>query len=233
MKKFLLLAFFALLFSFSFAEESLVIQAKVTVFDGNVAIDDIHVVHGTPGENDAEGRHIAKLLDKDLETLYQLRFYLEKIEPTLPETIPPEHYEEFIKAETSYEALIFFPYFEEAELIAIGEIDGNLLGVIGLKGILCNGNGLCDDGENFLSCPGDCPLQEEDNYCYPESDGICDPDCITGLDADCGAMPGDENGKGKEPFNWLAKEQGFFLSAIAITIVALAALAVFFRKKKK
>jgi hypothetical protein len=51
---------------------------------------------------------------------------------------------------------------------------------------LCNNNGICDtDYESSLSCPKDCPPYREDKTCINDSDGICDPDCLSGLDPDC------------------------------------------------
>jgi len=210
-------------------DESLVIQAKVTVVGGAVTVDDIQVVYGIPSESDAIGRHIAQLLDRDISTLYQSRFLLEEIVPTLPETIPIDERDAFIANETSYEALLFFPYFREAEIIAIGSEDGNLMAFVGIKEILCNEDGECGEGENFLSCEGDCPLDEEDNYCLPETDEVCDPDCIEDLDEDCSLEPGNGgNGSGTEG---LSLEEYYFIGAVAF-IIAVIVLYNLLKKRK-
>jgi len=238
MKQLMILIALVFFLAFSYAEESMVIQAKITVMNGEVIVDDIHVVYGTPSENDSDGRHIAQLLDRDLSTLYQLRFFLDKIEPTLPETIPPEKYDEFIAAETSYEALIYFPYLEGAEIIALGAEDGNLMAFVGIKDIICNNNGECDDGENFLSCEQDCPLEEEDNYCLPVSEGVCDPDCIEGLDEDCsgtGSGNGsDLNGSGGTGLilGWLSMTEIYFIASLLLVIVFIVFYNFVLKKKR-
>ncbi len=44
--------------------------------------------------------------------------------------------------------------------------------------------GLCENIENYLTCPEDCPSGGEDNFCDLQRDGVCDPDC-DGYDFDC------------------------------------------------
>ena len=52
---------------------------------------------------------------------------------------------------------------------------------------LCNKNKKCEPslGENYKTCPQDCPSGSKDNYCDKVSDGICDPDCTENEDSDC------------------------------------------------
>ena len=47
------------------------------------------------------------------------------------------------------------------------------------------GNDLCEDGENFHSCPHDCKTGGRDGFCDKEKDAICDPDCARTEDEDC------------------------------------------------
>lgn len=49
----------------------------------------------------------------------------------------------------------------------------------------CNRNYECDTTETYLTCPMDCPLDEKDKICITRNEGICDPDCIKGVDPDC------------------------------------------------
>ncbi len=39
------------------------------------------------------------------------------------------------------------------------------------------GDGECQEQENFVSCPDDCPSGGSDRKCDEQTDGICDPDC--------------------------------------------------------
>lgn len=55
------------------------------------------------------------------------------------------------------------------------------------KKLICNENGICEpeNGENYGTCPQDCPSGSKDNYCDKVEDGICDPDCLIEEDIDC------------------------------------------------
>lgn len=46
------------------------------------------------------------------------------------------------------------------------------------------GDNICQMNENFRSCPDDCHASVQDNYCNPDIDEICDPDCYR-TDPDC------------------------------------------------
>ncbi|MCK4491911.1 MAG: hypothetical protein KAU03_04755 [Candidatus Altiarchaeales archaeon] len=52
------------------------------------------------------------------------------------------------------------------------------------------GNGVCEPGfgENYLTCPKDCPSGSRDGYCDKVIDGRCDPDCRAEEDPDCEAV---------------------------------------------
>jgi len=51
--------------------------------------------------------------------------------------------------------------------------------------IFCNNDNICQEKENNLACPHDCPIQG-DGYCSYKQDGICDTDCLAG-EPDCAA----------------------------------------------
>jgi hypothetical protein len=50
---------------------------------------------------------------------------------------------------------------------------------------VCNNDGVCYSGENYLNCPGDCPTGSKDGICDKIKDGICDLDCKWLEDPDC------------------------------------------------
>jgi hypothetical protein len=51
----------------------------------------------------------------------------------------------------------------------------------------CIANGICEPnkGENYITCPEDCPSGSADGVCDLVKDGRCDPDCAPGTDPDC------------------------------------------------
>lgn len=53
--------------------------------------------------------------------------------------------------------------------------------------VLCKYTGVCDPskGENYFSCPANCPSGSKDGVCDMIKDGRCDPDCLPGTDPDC------------------------------------------------
>jgi hypothetical protein len=53
--------------------------------------------------------------------------------------------------------------------------------------VQCKSNGKCESnlGENYFTCPEDCPSGSADNVCDLIKDGKCDPDCEPGTDPDC------------------------------------------------
>jgi hypothetical protein len=57
--------------------------------------------------------------------------------------------------------------------------------------VTCQGGHPCDplNGENYLTCPKNCPNGTADNICNPTQDGQCDKDCKAGADSDCSISP--------------------------------------------
>jgi len=50
--------------------------------------------------------------------------------------------------------------------------------------VMCMENGACDQGENYVFCPQDCPTGSKDDTCDAAEDGRIDPDCAPGADPD-------------------------------------------------
>lgn len=232
---FLIALLFSLLFfpAYSTAaldgNETLVLQARVTVIDGNVNVDDIQLVYGYPTESQLQGRYIAQILDRQLTELYHLKFSLNESFPTIPESVPAKDINSYLESMGStWEATLYFPYFEDAEFIALGSDDGNLIAFVGLKDELCNHDGKCNGNENFLSCKEDCPLDKSDNYCYPQKDGVCDPDCIQGLDPDCAKSAADNEPKKTV----LSQSDYYFIASVLILAVSIVVYNLVKRKKR-
>ncbi|MCD4666362.1 hypothetical protein K8R47_00970 [archaeon] len=50
--------------------------------------------------------------------------------------------------------------------------------------VQCSSNGVCEEGESYLTCSEDCSSGSADGICDFISDGVCDPDCLR--EPDCG-----------------------------------------------
>ncbi len=84
------------------------------------------------------------------------------------------------------------------------------------------GDGVCGIPENYSSCPQDCRSGSEDGYCDAVKDGICDPDCVKGEDADCAEVE-----ETVTTATTIAKKTpGFEAAEVAAAIAVLGALAV-------
>jgi hypothetical protein len=217
------------LFCFAEEEEIPVLQARVAVAGGEVKINSLQIVYGTPTPQDERGAFIAQLLDRSSNEIYQLRFSLDEVRSTFPEDLPPEDYNAFIEQSRFFEATLYFPYLDEAEIVSIGQENKSPIAFFGVKEDLCNSDGKCGETENFLSCPADCPLDKEDNYCLPEGDGICDPDCIAGLDPDCASavVGGGTESKG------LSLTEMYFIGVVIAAFLIIAGYNVLKIRKGK
>jgi hypothetical protein len=93
--------------------------------------------------------------------------------------------------------------------------------------VTCNGNGRCEteEGEDYLTCPGDCTTGIRDDNCDLMEDERCDPDCEAGYDPDCGDSKEGEDLE-VQPANLLL----VFGAAAAIVLVVL--MLLFFKRSK-
>jgi hypothetical protein len=102
--------------------------------------------------------------------------------------------------------------FSPAKITVDGQV--NFLKPMNIQ-VMCNNNGKCESGENYLNCPADCNTGAEDGVCNAISDGMCDKDCEQGLDKDC-----------EFALNPL------IIAGIVLIAVLIAAITIYARKKK-
>ncbi len=104
--------------------------------------------------------------------------------PTIPQP-PGDYYLEFIMENGTVikkgnfditKGKIVLEYSEDIEDLVVKKDNEELLR-FDLKQVLCNHDGVCDDSENFFSCPDDCISGSDDGVCDGIKDGIIDPDC--------------------------------------------------------
>ena len=79
---------------------------------------------------------------------------------------------------------LFIPFYGASERIDISK-DGKIIFSTVLSDYVCNYDGVCENNEDFLTCPSDCPSGYEDGLCDHVIDGRCDPDCLKEYDIDC------------------------------------------------
>ncbi|MEM4598074.1 MAG: hypothetical protein QW400_00065 [Candidatus Diapherotrites archaeon] len=187
---FILLAFFL---AGAYSDETKVISASIyyDINFLNVELVEIKAIYGYVSVEEFPGNATLFLLAGDGQELYKGRFGF--IEPILVVSPP--------RADINYNAnagtgviypndtikQIFLPYFEDAAKIRI-VFDINKEIVFDIKERLCNRNGICDKEESTISC-SDCKPNEKDGVCVAHNDGVCDPDCLIGVDSDCLKIP--------------------------------------------
>lgn len=123
--------------------------------------------------------------------------------------------------------VLFIPYFDDVKNAKVF-YDGILKLNIDLSNFsICNHNSICENKESFKTCPTDCPSGSMDDYCDKVNDGVCDPDCLSGQDSDCKIITQTVN----KPIRGFIKEHKFTIIMIASSLILLAALFIFFKKK--
>lgn len=141
------------------------------------------------------------------------------------------------------------PYYSNA---ASFEVRKNSTVLLQQSISLCNNDGTCDvsNGENFLSCPADCPSGGSDDLCDGVFDGTCDPDCEAqgrsdrDTDCTCGdgtcnpredsiTCPEDCGAASNEITNMITMIIGAGVGIIAAIIIVIVLVIKKVRKKKK
>ncbi len=87
---------------------------------------------------------------------------------------------------------------------------------------LCNHDFLCQDEENSISCPGDCPAGSADGWCDREVQEPCDPDCTSCSFSEMAAPE-------EQPFPLLP----LVIGIVALVLVILLLAFLFERKKRR
>jgi len=201
------------------------LAVEISAVNGEIQIDNAQTVIDYLDEQAAEAPYLVKLKDTQGKTLYQLQTFLFSIEtPGQGLELDPDYdIEEFLENQKdNFHTIAFIPFEEEQVYITLESAEGEL-GRFALHE-LCNSNGSCQETENYLSCPNDCPLEEKDVYCFPAVDEICDPDCLAEVDPDC--MVGPDPAKP-------VPEPGIspILLALSAAILIVIALIIFKMKK--
>ena len=168
------------------------IQTKVNLFYVTLRLALIlllfvPVVHSSNLYIEVNNNEIVEILPFKYNEYYRERFYFgfsqnpvnSNFEASIPDVIE-------IDIESSIRHFFFFENinFERNYVITMNGISKNVS--------FCNNDGICqpcfewpcENIENFLTCPNDCPSGSKDNYCDLQRDGVCDPDCIY-YDFDC------------------------------------------------
>lgn len=174
--------FFALCIPICFAYPSaLLITLKYDANLSHIELKKLKVIYATrtPYEGFANA-NIAFLSDSN-EVIYDENIPLA---PRIVIIDPPlEEYYSDLNVSGTYEHEFLLPYLKEAKALLIRTKGRTFYFEIANR--LCNGNGICDTEESFLSCADDCNLSEPDGVCLAEKDSVCDPDCDATADVDC------------------------------------------------
>lgn len=226
----------------AYSDETKVISASIyyDINFGKVDLVEIKAIYGYVSVEEFPGNATLFLISQDGQELYKGRFGF--IGPMFVVSPP--------RADVNYGAdagtgviyandtikQIFLPYFENASKVKI-VFDTKKELIFEIKERLCNRNGICDKEESTISC-SDCKPNEKDGYCVAHNDGICDPDCLIGVDSDClkikpKATPTTQETTSTSPIG-RKDEQGLgILPYIFIAVALLIVFAIIYLKRIK
>jgi hypothetical protein len=204
--KYILSTIFLLLISFAYAQSSFHLDIFLWIdVNDNVKLLNMSMASGPEIEIFyPEGNYTLQILSKNKEILYQKNFNVEFVILSNPPT--------FTNETTIMFSIPSLPNIETLKLLK----NGKVIFEERIGNLLCNQNGKCEDGENFYSCPKDCPSGSKDNVCDALIDEKCDPDCKKDVDLDC-------NIQLKEK---VLKKGGINLLMILATIISITGVAI-------
>lgn len=168
--------------------------------NGKLSQNEVYVAQSKAPDRKALRKtdYVAKILSFEGNTLSTFKFEFPRIEwPAMPRENERGNISlmssPVVMSDTNYTLLA--PYFDNAKKMEIYDLNNSKLLTIelGYFAKTC-GDNTCQEHESAISCPQDCRPDMKDEICNYASDGVCDPDCPSGLDADCGGLAGIEKG---------------------------------------
>ena len=204
----------------------LILNLEYQIFkDDNVEKKDLRLIQGRETGHITEGDYTIEILDEDNEIIYSQDIAV--------------HFQIFTNPPTpTNDSLISLRIKYEQEMDKLNIYNQDNL-IYEEEIVLCNYNGICEieKGENYLSCPEDCPLHEPDGICIPNLDGICDPDCAPGVDPDCEEIPEETTTTTITTTTTLQQDEkgnnNLILYVIGSIIIIVLVLFLLFRKKEE
>jgi len=131
---------------------------------------------------------------------------------------------------SQFDLSLEIPYDVTAKNINVYSPSGKMIAFVNVSEFsqTC-GDGVCEPGENYKTCPQDCRSGIKDGYCDGVADGVCDPDCTASQDPDCAKLATATQSTQKTGG---ASAFPIVVLAIVIVIIAAAAVIMFIKKKK-
>lgn len=169
MKKILFILFLIIFASFTFAEK---IEFDLNIGQNNeINIEGAKVLRGEYSDIEGEGNYTI-ILYNNKEKVFEEKFFVTFMSTA---DLIIDEYDYVIKS-------VIVPKIEFEEIVIKKE---NEIFRKNIKGLFCNKDKVCNNYENAISCPNDCKMNQIDGVCVKDKDGVCDPDCVIGVDYDC------------------------------------------------